>query len=612
MLPGGQISITGTGTSRVLQYTHDTFNGGTGPLIIQPFYNQATGTYQGTQYVYSFNGTQWTIAQQVPLAGVFVYDAAHGHFHFPFAGYGLYTVNPDGTVGQAVAVSSKMGFCIDDSFIYDQWLPNAGALGNLGACTDPTSLRGLDIGAVDEYDQTDEGQSISLANVPDGTYWLRATVDPNNFFVESDKSNNETDVEIAISGNTVQVLQTVAPVLPPPPAASLTQPAGGAAVAGTITLAATTSAPGGVQFLVDGNPFGAIVTTQPYTIAWDTTTVPNGTHWLAAQGIDVQIGTSPTVQVRVSNGGVIDTTPPTVTITDPTAAETVSATTAISANAADDTGVASVQFFVDGASIGAPVTAPPFIVYWDTLTLADGPHSVTATATDTVGNIGNAASVTVTVDNSHPPLLIGKDVTVSVDGAGPMQTAAFSTAADGEFLVAFVAYDGPLTSPQTATVSGGGLPWALLKRSNSQAGTSEIWAVMAPSALSNVRIAAQPSIGTTYHGSMTVIAFTNAAGPGVVGQSSAASGAPDIYLPGVSAGDWVFAVGNDWDNAVARTPVSGQVLVHQRVDTNVGDTYWVQSTSAPASVSALVDIHDSAPTADRWNYAAVEIVAKRP
>jgi hypothetical protein len=77
----------------------------------------------------------------------------------------------------------------------------------------------------------------------------------------------------------------------------------------------------------------------------------------------------------------------------------------------------------------------------------------------------------------------------------------------------------------------------------------------------------------------------------------------------VIAGDWVFAVGNDWDNATARTPVSGQVLVHQKVDTAVGDTYWVQSTTAPSVANALVDIHDSAPTNDRWNYAAVEVVA---
>jgi hypothetical protein len=110
---------------------------------------------------------------------------------------------------------------------------------------------------------------------------------------------------------------------------------------------------------------------------------------------------------------------------------------------------------------------------------------------------------------------------------------------------------------------------------------------------------------------MTVIGFINASGVGIVGQAGAPSGAPDIYLPGISAGNWVFAVGNDWDKAIGRTPVTGQVLVHQRVDTQVGDTYWVQSTTAPSAANALVDIHDSAPTTDRWNYAAAEIVATR-
>jgi hypothetical protein len=198
-----------------------------------------------------------------------------------------------------------------------------------------------------------------------------------------------------------------------------------------------------------------------------------------------------------------------------------------------------------------------------------------------------------------------------VDGAGPMTAPVVTTSQDGELLVAFVSYDGPSGSPQTATVTSSGLTWALVKRSNHQSGTAEIWMTYASDAPETVSVTAQPGVGTIYHGSLTVIAFTNASGPGIVNQASAPSGAPDIYLPGVSAGNWVFAVGNDWDNAIARTPVSGQVLVHQRVDTTVDDTYWVQSTTAPSTATGLVDMHDSAPTTDQWNYAAVEIVATR-
>src|SRR5271165_1007384 len=205
---------------------------------------------------------------------------------------------------------------------------------------------------------------------------------------------------------------------------------------------------------------------------------------------------------------------------------------------------------------------------------------------------------------------IGEDILVSVDSLGAMTTPSFTTSVNGALLVAFFASDGPASPGQTATVSGGGLTWTLRQRSNKQWGTAEIWAATAPNAPFTATVTAQAAGCSCYHGSLTVVGFTNASGTGEVGQASAPSGAPDLSLAGISAGNWVFAVGNDWDNPIARTPVSGQVLVHQRVDTQVGDTYWVQSTGAPSTVSGSVDIHDSAPTSDQWNYAAVEIVAK--
>jgi hypothetical protein len=198
-----------------------------------------------------------------------------------------------------------------------------------------------------------------------------------------------------------------------------------------------------------------------------------------------------------------------------------------------------------------------------------------------------------------------------VGGQDTMTTPAFSTKSKSDLLVAFVAYDGPTSSTQSATVTGAGLVWKLLTRSNSQAGTSEIWSTQAPNILSGATVTSTPGkVG--YHGSLTVIAFTNAAGVGIVNQAGASSGAPDIVISGASAGNWVFAVGHDWDSAVARVPVSGQVLVHQRVDTQTGDTYWVQSTTAPATVNGSIDIRNTSPTNDRWTYAAVDIIATHP
>jgi hypothetical protein len=61
IIPTTQISIVGSGSTRMLLATHDIFNGGSGPLVIQPVYNQASGNYQGIQYVYAFSAGTWTL-----------------------------------------------------------------------------------------------------------------------------------------------------------------------------------------------------------------------------------------------------------------------------------------------------------------------------------------------------------------------------------------------------------------------------------------------------------------------------------------------------------------------------------------------------------------------
>jgi hypothetical protein len=610
IIPGDKISIEGTGSTRQIQYTHDTFNAGPGPLVIQPALNSASGNYQGSQYIYSYSPEDgWSRNDQIPVAGAFVFHSEHGHFHFPLVSFGLYdTSGPNGGPGNPIAISGKIGFCISDSYIYDRSLPHAGETGNFGSCSDPTSLRGIHIGAVDEYDKTDPGQSIIIGDLPDGNYWLKALADANNYFAETDKTNNETDVLLKISGNDVQALRTVVPVLDAPPVIVLTSPAPGILVSGKVTLSAGPAKAGDVQYLVDGLPYGPIVSDGPsYNLSWDTTKVPDGSHWLAAQTTDSVTGitgTSEVTQVIVNNG---TGNGPVVQLTDPANDSILSETVSLYAKVASKEPIASVEFFVDDISVGK-ATSPPYMISWDTTTVSDGPHKIKAVATDSLGNVSSSILVTPTVDNSHPAKLIGTDVSISVDGQGAMTTPSFSTATENDLLVAFLTYDGPANSAQTASISGAGLTWTLLVRSNTQSGTSEIWSARANGTLDNVTVASQQGTDSNFHGSLTVIAFTDAAGTSVVGRAGAPFGVPNIYLPGVIAGDWVFAVGNGSD-AVARTPVSGQVLVHQRIDKAADETFWVQSTTEPSAANGLVDIRNTRPTNSQWNYAAVEIVA---
>jgi hypothetical protein len=158
------------------------------------------------------------------------------------------------------------------------------------------------------------------------------------------------------------------------------------------------------------------------------------------------------------------------------------------------------------------------------------------------------------------------------------------------------------------TVSGAGLVWTLVQRANTQAGTAEIWRATAPAPLSNVVVTSTQSQGP-YHQSLTVVAFIGAGGVGASAKQSGATGAPSVTLTTTKAGALVYGVGNDWDFAIPRTVSAGQTMVHQWVDTGVGDTFWAQAwTGKIDNAGTIARLADTAPTSDRWNFASVEIV----
>src|SRR5438105_2966147 len=133
-----------------------------------------------------------------------------------------------------------------------------------------------------------------------------------------------------------------------PPTVSITSPAGGSTVSGTITVSANASdnvGVAGLQFQLDGANLGSEDTATPYTVSWNTTTASNASHTLTAIARDAAGNrrTSSPVSVTVSNTAA-DTTPPTVSMTAPANGSTVSGTVTVSANASDNVGVAGVQF----------------------------------------------------------------------------------------------------------------------------------------------------------------------------------------------------------------------------------------------------------------------------
>jgi hypothetical protein len=209
-----------------------------------------------------------------------------------------------------------------------------------------------------------------------------------------------------------------------------------------------------------------------------------------------------------------------------------------------------------------------------------------------------------------PPRHVYLDRSVVARGNGALSTARFTTRYANEVLLAFVSSDGPGgAGAQQATVSGGGLSWHLVKRSNTQAGDSEVWAARASRRVVGRVVRATPA-QAGYDGMLSVFTFRNASRVGVAAAAGAGSGAPSFYVPAVQEGSLVFAGGNDWDASAARTPVPTQVLRRQWLDTVKGNTFWVQSLRAPTTTQRLVTIRDTAPTGDRWNYVGAEVVAQ--
>jgi leucyl aminopeptidase len=92
-----------------------------------------------------------------------------------------------------------------------------------------------------------------------------------------------------------------------PPTTSITSPASGATVSGTVTVTASASDNVGVtrvEFFVDG-ALQTSDTTSPYSFAWNTTAFSNGAHTLSSKAYDAagNVGTSAGVGVTVSNTG---------------------------------------------------------------------------------------------------------------------------------------------------------------------------------------------------------------------------------------------------------------------------------------------------------------------
>jgi hypothetical protein len=218
--------------------------------------------------------------------------------------------------------------------------------------------------------------------------------------------------------------------------------------------------------------------------------------------------------------------------------------------------------------------------------------------------------------------VISIDATAFGDGNTASKTvivSAVSTTASNELLLAFVGADVSTssgTNNNVTSVTGGGLTWSLVARTNTQRGTAEIWRAFAATTLSNVTVTANLAISAV--SSMTVMSFkgvntsgTNGSGAiGAIGSGNGLLGAPISNLVTTATNSLVIGVAEDWNADPAVTPGTNQAIVHQLYVANI-NTFWVQRQNAAiAAPGANVQINDTAPTTAQYNLTVCEILAQ--
>ena len=264
----------------------------------------------------------------------------------------------------------------------------------------------------------------------------------------------------------------------------------------------------------------------------------------------------------------------------------------------------ALTYSAAGLPTGLGINAATGIISGTVASDAAATYNVTVAASDSALRTAVEFSWIVSA-----PGALAVDQVVFADAFGSMVTTPpFSTSVAGETLIAFATAAQPTrTGVQTALVTGGGLSWTLVTRANTQAGTAEIWQATASGLLSDITVSATVEIGGDPL-TLTVVTFAGAAGVGASAAANDVTGAPLVSLTTTTAGSFVYGAGNDWDQGVARTPAPDQEIVHEYV-TNTADTYWVQRYVGPvAAAGTVVQLNDTDPTTDRWNFAAVEIV----
>jgi hypothetical protein len=193
---------TSTGR-RLLRYTTKIINVGAGAFELEGTRSSTTSPWTVQQRLYNSDGTvNSTVTTNVNL---FYAGDGHNHWHVQDLEFGDLTRLDNGV---KVGTSAKRGFCFYDNVRYNSSAPpfytsstNSCALNNPDALS---VMMGLSVGWGDIYVWSLPYQYVDITGLSPGRYRLTERVNP-NLGLSADLSNNETWVDLRLTGGSVRV-----------------------------------------------------------------------------------------------------------------------------------------------------------------------------------------------------------------------------------------------------------------------------------------------------------------------------------------------------------------------------------------------------------------------
>jgi len=182
------------------------------------------------------------------------------------------------------------------------------------------------------------------------------------------------------------------------PVVTISNPADGAKVSGTVKISASATDADGIEWMslfIDGQK----ITSSwggSFSYDWDTTKLSDGTHSILVKAADKKgVTGEKSINVSVSNSTV--STKPVVTITKPSDGSVVSGEVTITASATDADGIEWMSLFIDGKKITSSYGGS-FKYTWNTKKETNAKHTILIKAADFKKDTGQS-SISVTVKN---------------------------------------------------------------------------------------------------------------------------------------------------------------------------------------------------------------------